>query len=194
MHFQIHQVVSNTVFTYSGRDFALPATAMRFRNLRYLRVVGRIIASKIKEENFLSSLVISMSVVTSCSISFSKKSTLSLVFLFWKMYGKIPSSIFLHSLQSSARAVLGLPLIPPLCIWVASLYSSQTTYPCFHCLCISTSHSHLTCRSLLLFWFLTHGIEELLWAKKHVLKNLPHLNSSFFPSGQSCTKSHPQVL
>ncbi|KAK4805578.1 hypothetical protein QYF61_009343 [Mycteria americana] len=40
-------------------------------------------------------------------------------------------------------------LIPSLCIWAVSLYSSQDTRPLFHCLCISFLHFSLRRRSLL---------------------------------------------
>ncbi|KAK4806919.1 LOW QUALITY PROTEIN: hypothetical protein QYF61_012640 [Mycteria americana] len=70
-------------------------------------------------------------------------------------------------------------LIPSLHIQAESLYSSQDTCPCFHCLCISFLHFSLTKRSLLshagllpsLPDFLHMGIESSCVLRKMSLKS-----------------------
>jgi len=75
--------------------------------------------------------------------------TLSVTFLFWLTYLQKPFLLFLAFLAKFSSSCALALLTSSLHNWAASLYSSQDTCPCFHCLCSSLLPFSLTSKSRL---------------------------------------------
>ncbi|KAK4827897.1 hypothetical protein QYF61_022320 [Mycteria americana] len=112
---EVPQVVMNLIFSYSGKDFAPPVPVLRPIHSRERLPV------KTEAQKLLSTSVFSSSIVTSLPVLLITK----------------PLLLFFASLAKFSSICALAFLTPSLHKPAASVYFSQHTCPCFHCLCIS---------------------------------------------------------
>lgn len=172
---QLHQVILNLLFTYTGRGFTPPTPTQRIRDLRE---VGSLTVSEDWDKELIDYFTLLISVSPFLLIT---GATLSLAFSFltyvlMESLLVIPSSLA-KSCSSFALAVL----TPFLGMWTVSLYSPQVTCLCFHWHCISFLLLSLRRKSMsvsgllcLIFYTLE---EHSCTLRKGTLKSCQHWSS-----------------